>query len=295
MKTTINKMNRSLNKKQDSRPLKRYFLWLKHTMMLVAFTSVVAACSKNSITGRNQLAILPESELRSMAASEYQQFLSQNKVVSASASKDAEMVRRVGQRLVNAINKYYSTKGLTSELEGYQWEYNLVDAKDVNAWAMPGGKIVVYTGLLPVTQNEAALAVVLGHEITHALAHHGNERMSQQMVAEGIGVVGGVLTSGNQQLSNIFNNVYGPGAQIGVLLPNSRKQELEADRYGLIFTAMAGYNPREAIPLWERMKALSQGSRPPEFLSTHPAEDTRIQKLQQLMPEALKYYKPMGK
>lgn len=274
--------------------MKRYFTRVKQVLFITLISIGVAACSKNSITGRNQLALLPESDLRAMAASQYQQFLSQNKVVSPSASKDAEMVRRVGSRLVAAINKYYSAKGLTNELEGYKWEYNLVDSKDVNAWAMPGGKIVVYTGLLPVTQNEAALAVVLGHEITHALAHHGNERMSQQMVAQGIGVVGGVLTSGNQQVSNIFNNVYGPGATVGVLLPNSRKQELEADHYGLIFTAMAGYNPREAIPLWQRMKAMSEGNRPPEFLSTHPAEDTRIEKLQQMMPEALKYYKPMG-
>lgn len=275
--------------------MKRYLRHMKQMLVVLTIGIGMAACSKNSITGRNQLALLPENELRSMAASEYQQFLSQNKVVSPSASKDAEMVRRVGSRLVSAINKYYSAKGLTSELEGYKWEYNLVDSKDVNAWAMPGGKMVVYTGLLPVTQNEAALAVVLGHEITHALAHHGNERMSQQMVAQGIGVVGGVLTSGNKQVSNIFNNVYGPGATVGVLLPNSRKQELESDHYGLIFTAMAGYNPREAIPLWERMKAMSKGSRPPEFLSTHPAEDTRIEKLRQMMPEALKYYKPMGK
>lgn len=275
--------------------MKRYYSQARQMLLITLISIGVAACSKNSITGRNQLALLPESELRSMAASEYQQFLSKNKVVSPTSSKDAEMVRRVGSRLVSAINKYYSAKGLTNELEGYKWEYNLVDSKDVNAWAMPGGKIVVYTGLLPVTQNEAALAVVLGHEITHALAHHGNERMSQQMVAQGIGVVGGVLTSGNQQVSNIFNNVYGPGATVGVLLPNSRKQELEADHYGLIFTAMAGYNPREAIPLWQRMKAMSQGNRPPEFLSTHPAEDTRIEKLQQMMPEALKYYKPMGK
>jgi predicted Zn-dependent protease len=290
-----NKINMYRSESQVQGLQKGNFSWMKKTLTVLTLTLVMVACSKNSITGRNQLAILPESELRAMAATEYQQFLSQNKVVSASASKDAEMVRRVGQRLVNAINKYYSSKGLTNELEGYKWEYNLVDSKDVNAWAMPGGKIVVYSGLLPVTQNEAALAVVLGHEITHALAHHGNERMSQAMVAQGIGVVGGVLTSGNQQVASIFNNVYGPGAQIGVLLPNSRKQELEADRYGLIFTAMAGYNPREAIPLWERMKSMSDGNRPPEFLSTHPAEETRIQRLQQLMPEALKYYKPMGK
>jgi predicted Zn-dependent protease len=228
-----------------------------------------------------------------MAKQEYQQFLSQNKVISAAASKDAEMVRRVGTRLTNAITKYYTGKGLAKELEGFQWEYNLVDSKEVNAWCMPGGKIVVYSGLLPVTQNEAALAVVLGHEITHAIARHGNERMSQAMLAQGIGVAGGILTSGNDKVNSIFNSIYGPGAQLGVLLPNSRKQELEADRYGLIFTAMSGYNPQEAIPLWERMKKMSEGQRPPEFLSTHPAEDTRIEKLKALMPEALKYYKPM--
>ena len=266
---------------------------MKKIMVIAAFVTAMVACSKNSITGRNQLAILPESELRAMAAQEYQQFLSQNRVVSASSSRDAEMVRRVGQRLTTAIKQYYSKKGLTEELEGYNWEYNLVDAKDVNAWAMPGGKMVVYTGLLPVTQNEAALAVVIGHEITHALAKHGNERMSQTMVAQGIGIAGGILTAGNERVNSIFNNVYGPAASLGVLLPNSRKQELEADRFGLIFTAMAGYNPREAIPLWERMAAMSQGNRPPEFMSTHPSEETRIQRLQQLMPEALKYYKPM--
>jgi predicted Zn-dependent protease len=266
---------------------------MKKMLLIGTLITGMVACTKNAITGRNQLALLSETELQSMAAQEYRQFLNQNKVVSANASKDAEMVRRVGQRLTSAISKYYSSKGLAKELEGFKWEYNLIDAKDVNAWAMPGGKIVVYTGLLPVTQNEAALAVVLGHEITHAIAKHGNERMSQAMVAQGIGVAGGVLTQGNDRVNGIFNSIYGPGAQVGVLLPNSRKQELEADRYGLIFTAMAGYNPQEAIPLWERMKKMSEGQRPPEFLSTHPAEDTRIAKLRDMMPEALKYYKPM--
>lgn len=261
-------------------------------LIICALVTTVVACTRNAITGRNQLALLSETELQSMAAQEYQQFLSQNRVVSASANKDAEMVRRVGQRLTSAITEYYTKKGLASELQGYNWEYNLIDSKDANAWAMPGGKIVVYTGLLPITQNEAALAVVIGHEITHAIARHGNERMSQAMVTQGIGAVGGVLTSGNEQVSNIFNAVYGPGAQIGYLLPNSRKQELEADRYGLIFTALAGYNPQEAIPLWERM-AQGGGERPPEFLSTHPSEGTRIERLRELMPEALKYYKPL--
>lgn len=265
--------------------------------LLVALTcmSIMAACTKNAITGRNQLALLSETELQSMATQEYRQFLSQNRVVSSTNNKDAEMVRRVGQRLTSAITTYYTQKGLAGELEGFNWEYNLVDDKAVNAWCMPGGKIVVYTGLLPVTQNEAALAVVIGHEITHAIAKHGNERMSQAMVAQGVGVAGGILTQGNERVNSIFNSVYGPGATIGVLLPNSRKQELEADRFGLIFTAMAGYNPQEAIPLWERMESMSNSQKPPEFLSTHPSEQNRIEQLRKFMPEALKYYKPMNK
>lgn len=267
---------------------------MKKLLIIGSLISLTVACTQNAITGRKQLALLSETELQSMAVQEYRQFLSQARVVNPSANRDAEMVRRVGSRLVNAINTYYRQKGLSQELEGFQWEYNLVDAKDVNAWCMPGGKIVVYTGLLPVTQNEAALAVVVGHEIAHALARHGNERMSQAMVAQGIGVVGGVVTSGNERVNSIFNNIYGPGATIGVLLPNSRKQELEADRYGLIFTALAGYNPQEAIPLWQRMQQMSNGQRPPEFLSTHPSEETRIERLKSLMPEAMKYYKPMN-
>lgn len=268
---------------------------MKNFFIIGAFISVLASCTQNAITGRNQLSLLSEAELQNMAVQEYRQFLSQHKVVSPSGNRDAEMVRRVGQRLTTAITNYYKGQGLASELEGFQWEYNLVDAKEVNAWCMPGGKIVVYTGLLPVTQNEAALAVVVGHEIAHAVAKHGNERMSQALVAEGIGTIGGAVTSGNARVNSIFNSIYGPGASIGVLLPNSRKQELEADKFGLIFTAMAGYNPREAIPLWQRMQQMSNSQRPPEFLSTHPTEENRIARLQAQMPEALKYYKPMGK
>jgi predicted Zn-dependent protease len=262
-------------------------------LSFLTITTLLIACAKNPITGRNQLAILNEAELQTMAAQEYQSFLSQSRVVSPNASRDAEMVRRVGNRLVQAINQYYAQQGLQQELAGYKWEFNLVNDNQINAWAMPGGKTVVYTGLLPVSQNEAALAVVMGHEIAHSLAKHGNERMSQVMVAQGIGAVGGILTAGNERVSGIFNNVYGPAAQLGVLLPNSRKQELEADKYGLIFTAMAGYNPQEAIPLWERMAQASNGQKPPEFLSTHPNEETRIQRLREFMPTALKYYKPL--
>ncbi|HRP55368.1 M48 family metallopeptidase [Agriterribacter sp.] len=263
-------------------------------LFFIAISALLtASCSRNAITGRNQLQLLPESELQTMAKTEYQTFLSQNKIVSSSVSKDAEMVKRVGNRIAKAITEYYTAENKGDILQGYQWEFNLVDSKDVNAWCMPGGKVVVYTGILPVTQNEAALAVVMGHEIAHAIAQHGNERMSQGLLAEGLGTVGSVLTSGNPTVNNIFNTVYAPGAQIGVLLPNSRKQELEADQYGLIFAAMAGYNPNEAVPFWERMAKAGGGQKPPEFLSTHPSDETRIEKVKRYAEDAMKYYRPV--
>lgn len=256
---------------------------------------LVAACTTNAITGRSQLSLVSDQAVRSQAVSEYRSFLSQSKVVSSGQSKDAEMVKRVGSRIASAITKFYTQKGLGKELEGYQWEYNLVANNQVNAWCMPGGKIVVYTGLLPVTQNEAALAIVIGHEITHAVAKHGNERMSEGLVQQLGGVALSVaLSSKPEQTRNMFLQAYDMGSTIGVSLPHSRNQEYEADKYGLIYAALAGYNPREAIPLWERMEGLSNGQRPPEFLSDHPAEGNRIQRLQQQMPEALKYYQPMG-
>ncbi len=161
---------------------------------------------------------------------------------------------------------------------------------------MPGGKIVVYTGLLPITQNEAALAVVMGHEVSHALLQHGNQRMSQQMGAQAVQAgLQVAVANKSQETQNLFLSAFGLGAQVGLILPFSRKHELDADQWGLNFTAMAGYNPREAIPLWERMEKASSGQKPPEFLSTHPSEGTRIDELKKAMPEALKYYKPMRK
>lgn len=254
------------------------------------------ACSKNPITGRNQARLVSESELQAMATQQYQQFLSENRVVSVTSDRDAEMVRRVGQRVANAVTKYFKEKGQGNTLVGYRWEFNLVQNKEANAWCMPGGKVVVYTGLLPITQNEAALAMVLGHEISHAVLQHGNERMSQGLVQQLGGVALSVAVSNQPaQTQNLFLNAYGVGSQVGVLLPFSRKQELEADRYGMIFGAMAGYNPREAIALWQRMEKASNGQTPPEFLSTHPASGNRINQLEKYLPEALKYYQPMGK
>lgn len=267
---------------------------MKKITLLLAALPFFVACSNNAITGRKQLTLFPESTLQQQAVTEYQSFLSTNKVVAQNVSKDAEMVRRVGTRIAGAITKYYTDKGQGDALAGYKWEFNLVDNKEVNAWCMPGGKVVVYTGLLPITQNEAALAVVLGHEITHAVAKHGNERMSQVAIAQGLEVAGNIFTSGNSKANALFSNVFAPTAQVAVLLPNSRNQELEADHFGLNFAAMAGYNPREAVPFWQRMAAAGGGNKPPEFLATHPSDEKRIAKLQELMPEALSYYKPVG-
>jgi predicted Zn-dependent protease len=271
------------------------FIMKKTYLYLISLVMFVGACTTNAVTGRKQLNLVSESTLEQESLTQYRTFLSQNKVVTDPYNRDADMVKRVGSRIANAITQYYANNpDISKELAGYKWEFNLVDSKEVNAWCMPGGKVVVYTGLLAVSQNEAALAIVLGHEITHAIAHHGQERISQVLLAQGIGVAGDIFTQGNGQANNIFKQVYAPSAQVGVLLPNSRNQEYEADHYGLLFAAMAGYNPREAIPFWQRMASLNKGTKAPEFLSDHPLDQKRIDKLQSYMDEALGYYKPMG-
>jgi len=260
------------------------------SLLFIAF--LVAGCALNLVTGRKQLSLVKESDVQLLAATQYNTFLKENKVLSSSSSKDAAMVDRVGARIANSITKYYNSQEKRSVLEGYKWEFNTVDSKEVNAWCMPGGKLVVYTGLLPVTQNETALAIVLGHEIAHSIAKHGNERMSQAMVQQ----LGGMaleiaLAQKPKETQDLFLLSYGIGSQVGAMLPWSRQQETEADKFGLIYAAMAGYDPREAIPFWQRMSSAS-GTNPPEFLSTHPSDETRIRKLKQFMPEALKYYNP---
>jgi len=267
---------------------------VRRILTLFIAASTIVACSTNEITGRRQLRLVSEQELQGMASQQYQQFMNENRVV-ASGDRDAAMVRRVGSRIANAVTQYFNSKGIGDQLQGYKWQFNLVQDNSANAWAMPGGKVAVYTGLLPITQNEAALAVVLGHEVAHAVLAHGNERMSQGLAQQLGGVALSVaLANRPAATQNLFLQAYGLGSQVGVLLPFSRKQELESDRYGLIFAAMAGYNPREAVPLWQRMERASNGQKPPEFLSTHPSEGRRIEQLQQYMPEALKYYKPVG-
>jgi predicted Zn-dependent protease len=264
----------------------------RNILLLCCTTLFLNACQKNTVTGRKQLLLVSESELQQMSTQQYQAFLGENKVVPTSASRDAEMVKRVGNRISSAITSYFAKQGKSDLLQGYKWEFNLVDDKAVNAWCMPGGKVVVYTGLLPVTQNESSLAVVMGHEIAHAVAQHGNERMSEGLIQQLGGVALSVAVSDQPaETQQLFMQAYGIGSDVGVMLPFSRKQELEADHYGLIFSALAGYNPQDAIAFWERMSKVG-GEKPPEFLSTHPSDETRIAKVKEYAKDAMKYYKP---
>lgn len=259
------------------------------TGFLAVAILLTLGCTQNAVTGRKSLSLVSSQEMLSSSKLQYTQFLQENKVVGS--TQQADMVKKMGARIASAITKYYNDQGLGALLEGYQWEYNLVESKEVNAWCMPGGKIVVYTGILPITQNENALAVVMGHEIAHAMAEHGRERVSQGLLQQYGGVALSVLASSKPaETQNLFMSAYGIGTNLLGILPFSRKQELEADKLGLLYCAMAGYDPREAVPLWERMKKLSNGQSPPEFASTHPAEDTRIAKLKEQMPEAMVYY-----
>lgn len=250
---------------------------------------VVLGCSRVPVTGRKQLDLLPNSEVLALANSSYQQFLSENKI--STDAQNTALVKRVGGNIANAVEKYFAQHDMKKELKGYKWEFNLIESKEANAWAMPGGKTVVYSGILPITKDEAGLAVVMGHEIAHAVAKHGNERMSQGLLAQLGGVALDVaLRNKSQETRGLFMAAYGAGATVGYLLPFSRLQESEADRLGLIFMAMAGYDPRTATEFWKRMEAQSHGGSMPEFLSTHPSHETRIRDIEKHLPEALKYY-----
>lgn len=255
---------------------------------------LLSSCHKNAITGRRGLDLIAESEMINMSLTEYDKFLQEHKPLPQSDSR-VVLVRKVGTRIQKAVEKYYSDKGLIKQLDGFKWEFNVVDENTVNAWCMPGGKVVVYTGLLPVTQDEQSLAVVMGHEIAHAVARHGNERMSQGLLVQVGGTVLDVALQNKPQLTHdIFMQSYGIGSTLGVL-KYSRTHESEADHMGIIFAAMAGYDPRVAIQFWERMTAASNGQAPPELLSTHPSDQTRINDLKGFMKDALPYYESSEK
>lgn len=262
---------------------------MRISLAAVVLSILLNACSTVPLTGRKQLNILPESQMLQMSFASYSEFMKSNKVSSDKSS--AAMVSSVGKDIASAVQKYFADNKLSDRLEGYQWEFNLVADKTPNAFCMPGGKVVVFEGILPYTQDRNGLAVVMSHEIAHAVARHGNERMSQGLIAQfGSIAVNELLSNKPDETRAIFNTAYGMGAQFGVILPFSREHELEADKLGLIFMAMAGYDPETAVGFWERMAQKGGGS-PPEFLSTHPSDEKRINKIRNALPEAKRYYK----
>jgi predicted Zn-dependent protease len=251
---------------------------------------LLLSCSTVAVTGRKQLSLIPSSTMLSMSTQQYGEFLKANKL---SADKEqTKMVKKVGKRIQKAVEQYFAQRDMSRKLKNYEWEFNLVESSEVNAWCMPGGKVVVYTGILPVTRDEAGLAVVMGHEIAHAIAQHGNERMSQVLVTQLGGMaLSKALEEKPEETQQLWMAAFGVGAQVGVLLPYSRLHESEADHLGLIFMAMAGYHPDAAAEFWKRMAQMKGGKAPPEFLSTHPSDETRIRNIQALVPEAMQYYK----
>ena len=256
--------------------------------VLLSVILAFQACSTVPLIGRKQVSLLPESNMVEMSLTNYSQFLQTNKL---SANKtQTDMVKRVGAKMSVAVEKYLNDNGFADRIADFKWEFNLVENAEPNAWCMPGGKVVFYTGILPMTKNDAGIAVVMSHEIAHAVARHGNERMSQQMLVQfGSTALAEAIKTKPEKTQAIFQSAYGLGAQYGVMLPYSRQHEYEADKLGLIFMAIAGYNPNEAIGFWERMAANSTAKNP-EFLSTHPLEQNRIDAIKGFLPEAMKYY-----
>ena len=244
--------------------------------VIVGILTLFVQCASVPVTGRKQVILLPESEMMQMSLTSYGDFLKENKL--STRTDDTRRVKEVGTRIAAAVEAYLKSQGLEKQIEGYQWEFNLVQSPEMNAWCMPGGKVVVYEGILPVCENDDGLAVVMGHEIAHAIARHGNERMSQQML----------IQAGSTAAAYALKEKSEPTQ---ALLAFSRKHELEADRLGLIFMTIAGYNPEEAIPFWTRMASAGSGQKPPEFMSTHPSDAHRIEQIKALMPEVLKYKK----
>ena len=259
--------------------MKKYFL------IGVGVIGLFYSCATNPITGKKELNFVSNSELFPSSFQQYGTFLKENKIISGTA--DAQRVETVGLKIKRAAEKYLAYLGQSGYLNGYQWEYKLIDNKEVNAWCMPGGKIVVYSGILPITKDEAGLATVLGHEVSHALANHGAQRMSASQLQE-LGAVGVAVATGQQsaEKQQMWQQYYGLGSQVGVMLPFSRSHESEADKIGLTLMAIAGFNPDDAIIFWQRMASQPGGQSPPEFLSTHPSDVTRMANLKALIPEA---------
>ncbi len=255
-------------------------------IIVILFLSL--SCTTVPITGRQQFSILPDYAMLSMSLQQYNAFLKTNKI--SSNQEQTQMVKKVGRKIQMAVEQYFTDKNMSYTLRDYKWEFNLIESEEKNAWAMPGGKVVVYEGILPITKDEAGLAVVMGHEIAHAIAKHGNERMSQGLIAQMGGMaLSKALAEKPEKTRQLWMTVFGVGAQYGVMLPFSRLQESEADHLGLVFMAIAGYDPNEAVEVWKRMAEMKEGQAPPEFLSTHPSDETRIRKIKETIPKVKQY------
>ena len=264
---------------------------LKNIYVALFTVALFLACTTNPFTGKQTMALIPNSQLFPTAFAQYNQFLGENKVVTGTT--ESQMITRVGQRIAVAAERWLNANGYQGYLKDYKWEYKLINDETVNAWCMPGGKIVFYTGILPVAENETAVAAIMGHEVAHALANHGQQRMSAGMLQQ-LGAVAGNIAIKNERDRQMFNQYYGIGTTLGGMLPFSRSHETEADKIGIILMAMAGYNPDEAAELWKRMAAKSGGQAPPEFLSTHPSNQTRITNLTAMSPFAKQEAKKFG-
>lgn len=257
---------------------------MKKAIVVCAAAAMILSCATNPFTGKKTMAFVPDSSLFASSFQQYTEFLKEHKVVTGTS--DAQMVQRVGGKIRKAAEQWLSAHGHSDYLKDYKWEYKLVQDDAVNAWCMPGGKIVVYTGLLKVSRNEAGLATVMGHEVAHALANHGQQRMSASLLQQ-LGAVGvtAATEKSSEETRQLAMMAYGAGSSVAGMMPFSRKHESEADRIGLTLMAIAGYNPSEALSFWKRMSSQG-GSSVPEMLSTHPSDATRISNIQKLIPEA---------
>jgi predicted Zn-dependent protease len=258
--------------------------------LFLAVCFLLLSCATVPVTGRKQLSLIPGSTMLSMSFRQYDEFLKTHKL--STNVGQTQTVKTVGKRIQKAVEGYFAERNMSRELQDYEWEFNLVENPEVNAWCMPGGKVVIYTGILPLTEDEAGLSVVMGHEIAHAVAKHGNERMSQGLITQMGGMaLSKALEEKPDKTQELWMVAFGIGAQFGVLLPYSRLHENEADHLGLIFMAMAGYDPHKAVEFWGRMAKMKGGKTAPEFMSTHPSDERRIRKIRELIPKAMHYYK----
>jgi len=257
-------------------------------LLIVVLLSFSVSCSNVPLTGRKQFTAIPNSQMLALSADSYSQVLFDMELSDNTAYVDA--VKRVGDRVIKAVEEYLALNGLESRIEGLDWQFNVLKSEELNAWCMPGGQIAFYEGIMPVCMDDNGIAIVMGHEIAHAVAKHGNERMSQQLLINMGGIaLSEALKTKKEETQQLALAAFGVGTAVGVALPYSRTHETEADELGLYFMAMAGYDPQTAPVFWERMEA-EGGERPPEFLSTHPNPSTRIENLQRIMPKALEYY-----